>query len=252
MKALDLQKLNKPPNILFYGPAGAGKTALVSQAAGGYLFDCDDGMRTALTLQDKFTPLRQAIEFDTYVDTDPTKPSAYLAVLQMRSELANGKCPYDAVVIDSLTGLCRSIQLHVMGCSGNSFAIPKVQHFGQMVNELESILSIVRAFKVLTLLTAHEMAVETDGGSILIRIMSVTKPHGMNKLPWLFDEVLYANCRPKGRGEYAYTVTGRESSSILARTRSGLKEDFVHNDVGLAGILERVGYKYKPNVATNT
>ncbi len=37
MKVADLQKQNKPPNILIGGAAGSGKTCLVAQANGGYL-----------------------------------------------------------------------------------------------------------------------------------------------------------------------------------------------------------------------
>lgn len=250
MKAQELRNRNKPPNLLLYGPPGAGKTALSSQASGGYMFDCDDGMRTALTLDDKFSPLRQAIEFDIYVDDNPEAPRAYTDVknklLSIRKLVAEGKWPYNACVLDTITGLCRSIQLHVMSCSGGAFKIPKIQHYGQMVNELESILTILRSINVLTVVTAHEMAVETEAGGVLIRIMSATKPHGMNKLPWLFDEVLYCKCRARGQGKFDYIVSGRETSAIMARTRSGIKDDIVINDIGLKGLLERVGYNYKP------
>jgi len=253
MKALDLKKQNKPPNILFFGPPGGGKTGLASQAAGGYLFDFDDGMRTALTLNDKFTPLRHSIEFDTYVDKDPENPRAYLdakkKLLQIRAELSKGTWPYDACCIDSLTGMCRAIQLHVMKCSKwtNSFAKPDQNSFGFMVNEVESILTILRALNVLTIVTAHEMLITTDDGSMLIRIMSATKPHGMNKLPWLFDEVLYTKARRRGQGRKEYIVSPFVPDSS-ARTRSSLNEDIIHNETGLACILKQVGYEYQPSM----
>lgn len=265
MKAADLKKRNKPPTVLLYGPAGSGKTALVSQAAGGYLFDFDCGMRTALYdeetqtgINDKFRPLREQIEFDEYVDMPTVEnqivklsSSVYVnarrKLLDIASQVSAGTWPFDAVVIDSLTGLCRAAQLHVLSCAGNAFMQPQIQHYGMMVNAVESVLTILRSLNVLTLVTAHEMLVETSTG-VLIRIMSATRPHGMNKLQWLFDEVLHTQVRAKGQGLTDYIVSGRSTSSVLTRTRSGITGDIVHNDTGLVGLLKRMGYTYKPKL----
>ncbi len=247
MKAKDLLDMNKPPSLCIYGPAGSGKTALVSQASGGYMLDFDGGMRTAVTLKDQFTPLRQQIEFDIYVDQTPTTPKMYVEAKQKLMKISQmilvKKWPYDCIVIDSLTGLCRAAMLHVLGCSGDSMRVPQIQHYGQAVNAIESVLTILRSLNVPILVTAHEQLIETDSGN-LIRILSATRPHGMNKLPWLFDEVLHMKVRPKGQGKIDYIVSGRSSASIATRTRSGIQSDIVINEIGLKGLFELVGYKY--------
>ncbi len=246
MKAKDL--IDHPPSICIYGPAGSGKTALVSQASGAYMLDFDSGMRTALTLKDKFTNLRQAIEFDIFVDRDPENPTQFVAAKQKLMKIAQirviDKWPYDAVILDSLTGLCRAAMLHVLGCSGNPMRVPEIQHWGQAVNAVESVLTILRSLKVPVVMTAHETIIET-GTSSLVRIASVTKPHGMNKVPWLFDEVLHMRARPTGQKKIEYIVSGRSTSSISARTRSGITDDVVINEIGLAGLFELVGFNYK-------
>lgn len=248
MKAPDLKTKNKPPSIMFFGPPGGGKTALISQMSGGYILDCDDGMRTALTLKDKFTPLRHSVEFDTYVDEDPENPDAYLALkkklLDIRTLHAAGKWPYNGIGIDTLTGMCRSIQLHVMKNSKwqNALAKPDQNSFGFMVNEVESILTILRSIKILTIVTAHDMLVPV-GEEMLIRIMSATKPHGMNKLPWLFDEVLYTVARRAAGNNRNYVVSPFVPGSCT-RTRSSLVDDITHNDIGLQGILDKLDYVY--------
>jgi len=247
MKPKDLLKLNRPPNILIYGRAGTFKTALVSQASNGYLFDFDDGMRTAATLQDKFTPLRQGIEFDTFVDKNPKQPKAFMnakkKLLEISALCAKGQWKYDACIIDSLTGMCKSCQLQVLGSAGNSFKRPEIQHWGMMVNEIENMLTILRSLNVLTIVTAHIMSDEIDAVSKVFP-MSITKKHGENKLTWLFDEVLYSRARSKGQGKYDMIVTGQGTGSIEARTRSGLPKNFVHNDCGLVGVLKAMGYSY--------
>lgn len=210
------------------------------------MLDFDGGMRTAFKLKDKFTPLRMEIEFDTFVD-QPMKPTMYIEAKQKLLKIAQlvlvKKWQYDCIVIDSLTGLCRSAMLHVLSCSGDPMRVPQIQHYGQAVNAVESILTILRSLEVPVLVTAHEQAIETDNG-ILIRILSVTKPHGMNKLPWLFDEVLHMTVRPKGQGKCDFIVSGRPTSSISVRTRSGIMSDIIINDIGLKGLFELVGYKY--------
>lgn len=249
MKAKDL--VSGPPSILLFGAAGTGKTALAAQSLNAYMMDFDNGMRTALTLKDKFTDLRQNIEFDLFVDSDPYKPTAMLnakaKLMQIHSAIGKKTWPYQALIIDSLTGLCRAAQLQVMSGSGNSMGTPQIQHFGMIVNEVESVLTILRSLGVMVIVTAHEMLVETDN-SVLIRIMSATRPHGMNKIPWLFDEVLHTVVRPKGADKIDYIVSGRPSMSLSTRTRSGINSDIVINDIGLAGLLEKMNFVQKAGV----
>lgn len=247
MKAKDLLAQNRPPSILVYGPPGTGKTALVSQIGShGYLFDFDRGMRTALTLNDKFTERRQSVEFDEYVDDVITNPTAYItaknALMEMHNKYLQGKLPYKAIVIDSLTGLCRSIQLYVMSCVGNPFGQPQIQHWGQIVNEVESVLTILRSFKILIIVTAHEMYIETETGN-MIRPLSATQKHSANKITWLFDEVLYSKIKRKPQNKVDYIVTAEPSSFSVVRTRSGLSEAVVINDIGLAGLLSKMCYE---------
>lgn len=242
MKALDLKGKNTPPSIILYGPAGCGKTALASQAKNAYLFDFDNGMRTALNLQDVFTPLRQDTEFDTYLDTSTKTATAYMNFKSKLQDIQNGKgVNYSAYIIDSLTGLCRAIKNHVMCLSGGMFIVPQIQHWGSMVNELESVLTIIRSLNRLMIVTAHENIIEHDN-STLVRIMSMTQNHGTNKLSWLFDEVLYCKSRAKGQGKMDYIVSGKTSSSITTRTRSSINDDIVVNEIGLDGLLQKMGY----------
>jgi hypothetical protein len=244
MKAKDLINIYAP-SILIYGAAGTGKTALVSQLKNAYLFDFDKGMNTAKTLNDGFTDKRQCIEFDTYWDMDVNNVCAYQRakdkLLSFQSDAVSKRLKWKGIVIDSLTGLCRAIQMHVLAKSGNSLGIPKIQHYGEIVNEVEATLAIVRSFNIPVILTAHEMIVDIDDSTSKC-IMSATKPHS-SKIPWLFDEVLYAICRPKGQGKTDYIISGMPSSMITTRTRSGIDRDIAVNDIGLEGLLDIMGYK---------
>jgi len=254
MKVSDLQKQNKPPNILVGGPAGSGKTCLVAQAASGYLMDWDGHMKNVLQVKDKFSPLRNQIEFDEFVDEvkldKSGKPhlvaSKYLQgkakLLQCAQLSYDGKWPFDAFITDTITGLCRSIQLHVMSCAGHPFKKPQIQDFGSFICELESMLTIIRSMPVLKITTAHEMIIFGNADQqITTRLMSATKPHGANKLAWLFDQVLMAKKRARGQGKVEFIVTGKHEIA-----KGPINEDVVHNEIGLVGVLEKMGYKYEP------
>jgi archaellum biogenesis ATPase FlaH len=91
MKPPDILKTNKPPVILIYGPAGTGKTALISQASNGYCFDFDNGMLTAAKLKDKFFDSRQNIEFDIYKEPDPKNPIMYHKAMVKITNIINQK-----------------------------------------------------------------------------------------------------------------------------------------------------------------
>lgn len=263
MKAEDILKRNYPPSILIYGSAGAGKTALVSQLSGGYMFDFDRGMRTAATLKDKFFDARSKIEFDDYRDEDPMKPVAYFGAMkklrEIVTEVGARKWKYDACIIDSLTGMCKAGQLFIQGLGdkSNPMADPlakmEVQNWGSLIAEIEKMLTLLRSLKVLTVVTAHIDIMETkkEGKGVMlgetevaaIHPMSATKSHGANKLMWLFDEVLYADARPAGQNKMNYSVSGTPTLTIKARTRSSIGT-VIHNEIGMKGLLEQMGYHY--------
>ncbi len=151
---------------------------------------------------------------------------------------------YETIVIDSLTGCARAIQLYVMGLSGYSMRVPEIQHWGKMIVEIERMLTLMRSLKCLKLITAHEMVLETKNGDNFTP-MSMTKKHSVNKLMWLFDEVIYSKVKPAGLNKTDYIVSGRSTSIVRCRTRSGFDKDVVHNEIGLEGILKLFKYNYK-------
>lgn len=255
MKATDLK--NEYPNILIYGSAGTGKTALVSQASRGYMLDFDGGMMTAKTLVDSFSGARKSMEFDTFVDENPEKPRAWMAARKKLQSIVKecqaGTWKYDALVIDSLTGLIKAATLHVMSCVGDIFMKPRIQDYGSIVQEAEIALTMMRAVKTLRLTTAHELVVEKIEEKKItptvdyITPMSATRRHSIGKLMWLFDEVWYATIQRGAANKIDFVIDAKPATSHKCRTRSNLPGNVVHNEIGLVGLLEKVGYKYEMN-----
>ena len=259
MKAQDILKQNYPPSILIYGAAGTGKTALVSQLRGGYLFDFDGGMRTAAKLRDKFFEDRNAIEFDVYRDENPYKPKmCHEATAKMKNIVqacGSRKWKHDACIIDSLTGMCKASMTHEQAAQGDPFKKMEIQDWGKLVGDIEKMLTLLRSLHVLVVCTAHVDFLEKPKlnikGKPIIGVTeitdvfpsSATKRHGMKNLAWLFDEVWIAEKKPAGGGKMNYRIDGEGDEIRIARSRSGLGK-IVHNDIGMVGLLERMGFKY--------
>ena len=247
MKAKDLKELNHPPKILLHGDAGNGKTGLVSQLSNGYLMDIDGGMLTALNLQDKFTKYRQNIEFDTFKDESFRNPQGwnkFYAKLLKIAELVNkNKWEYDALVIDSMTGITQIIRHFVMfSKEGNALAEPKREYWGMMVNCMESVCSIIMTLKVPVIITAHDCTVYTEDNNAEYKVLSMTKNHG-EKIPWMFDEVWLAQIKKKGT-KRCFTLSGIGTAARIAKSKMNLGKDVNHTEIGLPGIFNLIGYKY--------
>jgi hypothetical protein len=213
------------------------------------MFDFDNGLETAVSLVDKYKALRYELTYDTYDDKDPFVPRAWLdaekKLEQFQKQSARNALPFDTLIIDSLTGLAKCIQHHTMYVAMNDpFAKPQIQHYGTMVSAMEKVLTILRSTKCLLLVTAHEVNVEVDKSN-KVRPLSITKAHGVDKLAWLFDEVLHMGLEAAGMGKYRYMASALSTSSILARTRSSLTEKVNVGEVGLAGLLAKIGYRKK-------
>lgn len=250
MQPKDILTTNRPPSIIEYGEAGSGKTALVAQASNAYMFDFDDGMRTAAKLEDKFFKERQSIEFDIYKELNPKAPCKYhearVKLMQIMQEVRTKKWEHDAIVIDSLTGLSKSIMMKVMKDeAADALAKPQRNHWGSMVNYMEAFLATLRSIPVLTIVTAHVNSFEDEDGTVLgFFPSSITRNHGKKSIPWMFDEVWYASRKPEGSGNLGYYVDGDFVYKYMTRSRSNFGK-VKHNEIGLRGLLEKVGYTYK-------
>lgn len=246
MKAKDLKELNSPPKILLHGDSSNGKTALISQLSNGYLMDFDGGMETANSLSDKFSKYRQNIEFDIFKDKSFLNPqgwnTAYAKLLKIAELCNKNKWKYDALGLDSMTGIAQVIRHFVMfSKTGNALAEPERNHWGMMVNCMEAVCSILMTINVPVFITAHDCTVITDD-DVMYKVLGMTKNHG-EKIPWMFDEVWLSMKKKKGT-KVIYTVSGVGTASRIAKTRMNLGKDVDHTEIGLPGIFKLIGYDY--------
>lgn len=251
MKPTDILTEQVGPTICVYGPPMSAKTTLVSQASGGYLMDYDNGMLSAALVKDRFSPLRHQIEFDRYLDKKASNPIAFMKGKEKIINIANlvwkGKFDYDALIIDSLTGLCRACERMILHNTGHvRLSQPD---WGMVVSELEQILNLLSTLPILVLVTAHEDVYQVGETTKIRPYASGQKIP--NILPAFFDEIWHAQARPVGPDKFQYTIVGRGTNVRTARTRSGMVKPMVHasepsleTDLGLKGLLKKMGHEY--------
>jgi hypothetical protein len=126
----------KPLKMLWYGPAGSGKTALALTFGERCLYlDLDDNLEVAFGLKDDFQKDRLSVEVEQYLDDDdPTKAVAFARlkkrVMGLSAAIKRGGFPYDVVVLDSLTSVAAASQNATMYASSKLGVNPQIQHWG--------------------------------------------------------------------------------------------------------------------------
>lgn len=143
----DINFSNHVLKVLIYGPSGTGKTyASRTLPKPIYLFDLELGT-ICLAGED--------ITYDTYVDLDPNKPTAWLRFKKkLEQEVAHPQ--YASYVIDPLTGVQRILMNHILALNQNVDGLMAIGHWGMFAGHMSS---LVWKFPVLgkhLVVTAHE------------------------------------------------------------------------------------------------
>jgi hypothetical protein len=256
MKPTDIKSENIGPKICFYGAHGAGKTALATQAQSFYCLDFDNGMRTALTLQDKWTKYRHQIEFDLFHDKNPKSPKAFTLgktkVIEIVNQVRRGDFPFAGVLLDSLTGMSRALEHQIGKNSKRGWMLLSQNDYGLIANELDQVLTMLYALPIPVIVTAHVDHYEEDS-------THKSRPYATGqKIPKIlgmfFDEILYCDVQKAPGGGFRYIVSGQKTESITARTRSGIGASTTHatnpekddaNNGGLRMLFNKMGYQYE-------
>lgn len=269
---------SKPPKILLYGPAGGGKTALaLTLGADAQILDLDDGIMTGITLQDKYTEERKKVELKQFLEPEiATKALAYnqfkTYIFGLQGEIAKGKFPYKALIIDSLTSLGEACSKFVMGNSGSIMSAPEIQHWGLIVNEMQNVMGVIKSLPIVVVLLAHDE--EKTTGSLVGELNPATGKRNPStakevtsiavptrkliaRIPRFYDEIWYTRTRSKGGKKLEYYLQTRKTGDLIARSRLNLPDDFVFARVdgdksefavGLWEIIVKLGYRRPQNV----
>lgn len=248
-----------PPKVLIYGPAGRAKTALALTLGGRceYL-DLDDNMEVAFGLKDNLQHLRLDVNVKQFIDRDATKATAFdkfkQYVYKISAECHKKTYPHECVVVDSLTSVAVGAHRKIMASSGGTDKNPQIQHWGLILNEIENIITILRALPIRMFMIAHQMEYTDDNNTVVQIAVPGQKLPG--RITRMFSEIWYVRMRAIGQGKFEFYIQTAPTTSITCRSGRGLKSGVTFGtieksgkpgtSIGLWDILDMIETTKKP------
>lgn len=248
----------KAPKILLWGPMGTGKTALaMTLGAKAQLLDIgEEGYTTGRTLRDKFYNDRIAVDIQLFKETKlPNSAHAFNDardyIIKISKQVHEGKYPYDALIIDSMTELARMSINQVLSNNGSLGSDVQLQHYGAAFNQTKMVLDILKSLPIVVIVIGHDQRDRIDKKSIdgkkvietkeLIEL-AVTGKNMPAEIPRGFDEVWYATAREAAGGKTKFFIQTASNELIKVRTRSQIPNMLDITELGMWDIIKQLGY----------
>ena len=197
--AKDLKVDDIKLNVLVYGKSGTGKTTFACSFPNPYVFDFDKGMLSQRG--------RQA-DFDTYTS---------YADFELKFKELEANCPYDTIVIDSITTLeeyCMDKALKT-----NRRSMPTMNEWNILIAELKDLFMRATKMSNHLVVVAHEQMLQDElTGEVLIRPLIVGKKLP-GQLPLWFDEVYRTQVSRNKDGVPIYSILTASDLKYTAKSR---------------------------------
>lgn len=215
---------NPTPSILLIGDGGTRKTRFLAGCPKPFIYDFDKGMLSTRTM-----PQVKAgeVEYETFKDAPHGSKAidkdngiypwgeSYMRFLdhlnnQMWPRIEAGTIPYLTLGVDSLTTLATQCMNYVLKSNGKTgSANPEVQHWGQQLRLLETLMEQLAVWPINLVVTAH---IKRDDNLVnnVTEYLPLVAGQLSGKIGIYFDEVWFTE--PKGMGD---------SQKIVLRTQAG-------------------------------
>lgn len=244
------QIIQGPPKILIYSEVGVGKTAeALTLGERAEVLDFDNGLRTAVSLKDQFTEQRLKVNARQFIETDPmSRASAFKTakeyIYSLPSEIKNGRYPYQALIIDSLSSFAEAGVAQIMYNSGQLGKNPEIQHWGLAFTEIKNVMATLRSLPIVLVVLAHEQVKTIGKGAdaenkLEIAISGKNLP---SQICRYFDEIWYMRAKAEGAGRFKRVFQTVSDGIKVARSRSCLPND-TDASVGMWEIIKKLGYE---------
>jgi len=161
------------------------------------------------------------IEFDQYQDIDQGRPIATTVIDKKVAELQK-ECPYETIVVDSLTTVADLAMNKVLFVNGRAKGTPQLQDWLQQMNWLKNFIVTMLALPKHVVFIAHEH-IEKDENLGTLQALPLVTGKLAGKLGLYFDELYNSQMVMKGK-ESEFRILTRATSIYTAKSRLGCFE----------------------------
>lgn len=214
------------PSFLIVGDGGTGKTRFLATCPRAFVIDTDNGMASVAG---------QDVEYRTFKDapygskaTNPdlgiypwgTAWDQFVKEINRIGELMDkGEFPYDTLGVDSITTLSNISMNYVLKSAGKiGNAAPEIQHWGQQLRLLETVMDQLTSWPIRLVVTAH---IKRDDNLVMgtKEYLPLVAGQLSGKIGIYFDEVYFTDVKGLGRDRKVVFVTESQAMYKQAKTR---------------------------------
>lgn len=234
-------KTTRTPKILAWGPPGSGKTAFWTTLGDKCeILDLDNGLNTALTLDDEWKAQRQECNVTQCLNPNPNVPQAFRQTLERVKKIQSDKEYSKVLVVDSLTTLVESGIREILKNRNVLGKNPEIQDWGALYNWCDNLFAYLQILPVPVVVIAHEYIRTIDDNTekgIAIKGQKLGPNHILPKM----DEIWYFETKRAAGSKILYTVKTRSTGSVRdVRSRMNVEDGFLQS-LGAEEILKRMG-----------
>ena len=172
-------------------------------------------MMACLTLRNR----EKDIEFDTFIDTSLTAPTAATRAEKKLGEL-HSNLEYETVVVDSITSLSEAGMNQILKLNGRAGKVPQLQDWLQQMGWLRNFILRAKALPCHVIFIAHEY-LEKDEYTGRTKALPLVTGKLASSIGRLFDEVYYTVVKNTGKGKSEFQILVKADGIRAAKTRMG-------------------------------
>lgn len=231
-------------NVLIYGGSGTGKTEFAGTWPKPILYiDTDKGILTLLASPRINMDEIWRIEIsNASLDPKVRQPVGFLYVKGILTALADtgmfDQLVPKTVVLDSLTTTSGYCMDHVLFINKHVGQQPTLPDWGRQMRELLEIIKLGVGLDMNFICVAHEQTQRDELSGRVWKLPLITGKLA-GELSLYFDEVYYAEVKPKGSLS-EYKLTTKATGMITAKSRLDLPNPINTTFASIEGTIERI------------
>lgn len=222
---------NTAPKILIIGDGGTEKTRFLA-SAGVFVYDFDKGMDSTAGQDVEYVTFKDAPHgskaFNKEEGIYPYGEAWPAFINHLNTvvwpQVEKGTFPFRGIGLDSLTTLSNISMNYVLKGNGKAAAAPEIQHWGQQLRLLETVMDQLTAWNIAVMVTAH---IKRDDNIVtsITEYLPMVAGQLSGRVGIYFGEVYYTKRVGTGNDTRTVFITVAQGMYKQAKSRRNVPND---------------------------